>query len=74
MSEDHDNKDNASQHNASQKAETITDEVLEHIYGDLASLRDLLERNRATTELTQELVLELRKEVRVIQDILKINN
>lgn len=54
-----------------EKSEVINDEVLEHIYSDLAELRELLERNRATTELTQSLVLELRKEVQALKELLE---
>ena len=57
-----------------QETEVVSDEVLEHIYSDLAELRTLLERNRAVIELTQQLLLELRTEVQVIQTALKLTN
>lgn len=57
-----------------QETEVVSDEVLEHIYSDLAELRTLLERNRAVIELIQQLLLELRTEVQVIQTTLKLTN
>ena len=65
MSEYHDSEDRNNE-------EVVSDEVLEHVYSDLAELRELLERNRAVTELTQALVLELRKEVQIIKELLEI--
>ena len=74
MSKEQNNGNHVSEHGTSQKIEVISDEVLEHIYSDFANLRELLERNRAVTELTQSLVQELRKEVQTIQAVLKLNN
>ena len=57
-----------------QGGEAISDEVLEHIYSDLSELRSLLERNRAVSELTQQLVMELKTENQIIRTMLKFNN
>jgi hypothetical protein len=53
------------------KSTDIDDEIIEQIFIELKNMKDQCARNRVVTELTQELIAELRSEVQAIKLQLK---